>query len=172
MQGVQISFQWCLVTGQEAVVINRNKGGSVWTPESTSALCMCLSTGTSIPERWWNLSSLWQSDATWTWAWAALLCVTWLKQGELYQLDPGVPPSLNHNVDLRGVVIGNAFCPKIALRGFGVKLSTSAQFLILHFVLWLFSYFSACATEVFWILTQPHLCCIYNLLPWMKVIKL
>lgn len=49
----------------------------------------------------------------------SLLCVTRLKQGELYQLDPGDPPSLNHsviiNVDLRGVVIVGAFGPDCTL---------------------------------------------------------
>lgn len=64
------SFQWCPVTGQEAMGTTWNRGGAVWTSGSTSALWEWLTSGTGCPERLQSLHPVGHSKATWTWSWA------------------------------------------------------------------------------------------------------
>ena len=50
------SFQWCPVTGQEAMGTNWKTEGSIWTSGNTFLLWGWQSTDTSCAERLWSLS--------------------------------------------------------------------------------------------------------------------
>ena len=57
-------FQWCPVTGAQAVGTHWNAGGSVWTSGNTFLLCERLTTGMGCPERLRSLHPWRYSKAT------------------------------------------------------------------------------------------------------------
>ena len=64
------SFQWCPVTGPEAMGTSWNIGGSLWISGNTFLLWGWLSTGTGCPERFWSLLPWGYSKAIWIRSWA------------------------------------------------------------------------------------------------------
>lgn len=74
------SFQWCLVTGQDAEDANWHAGGSIWTSGKTF-YWEVLSTDIGFPWRLWSLCPWGSSKRIWTLSWAACLKLPCFKMG-------------------------------------------------------------------------------------------
>ena len=64
------SFQWCPVTGLQAMGTNWNTGGSLQTSGNTFSLWGGPSTGTGCPGRLWSLHPWRYSKSIWRQSWA------------------------------------------------------------------------------------------------------
>lgn len=99
------SFQWCPMTGQEAVGTHWNARRSVWQLGNTFLLVGWLSTGTGWPGRWWSLHPSKSSKAIWIWSWVVNIKFIWsiwsYPPAQLKQVGPDtleVPSNLSHSV--------------------------------------------------------------------------